>query len=301
MMVVSMLIFGGPTLHYFALALTIGILFGIYSSVFVAAAIVMWLRVKREDLVKAAAKGGDPNDPNAGAVDPERRSPGVESLCNNRAPHQQHPWRPSARAAGLAYQARRVYTEELVKGLPRSGQRGGLLGRRARAGQATPGADPVTADAAARPGGRPQAQRRHLAPGHGRARCSMRCTTRVGASAAGGDAGHTTRKLSLVDDETIEREITHVAPGAGDDGPRRHRVQRPARPRRPARAARGTRPERPPAPPRAGALRHRRLGPRPAARFRRCAMLQAVLHEEFAVLVQEAYHEANSLLVQRTT
>ncbi len=68
MMVVSMLVFGGPTLHYFALALTIGILFGIYSSVFVAAAIVMWLRVKREDLVKAAAKGGDPNDPNAGAV-----------------------------------------------------------------------------------------------------------------------------------------------------------------------------------------------------------------------------------------
>jgi preprotein translocase subunit SecF len=68
MMVVSMLLFGGPTLHHFALALTIGILFGIYSSVFVAAAIVMWLRVKREDLVKASAKGGDPNDPNAGAV-----------------------------------------------------------------------------------------------------------------------------------------------------------------------------------------------------------------------------------------
>jgi preprotein translocase subunit SecF len=68
MMVVSMLIWGGPTLHHFALALTIGILFGIYSSVFVAAAIVMWLRVKREDLVKASAKAGDPNDPNAGAV-----------------------------------------------------------------------------------------------------------------------------------------------------------------------------------------------------------------------------------------
>ena len=68
MMVVSMLLFGGPTLHYFALALTIGILFGIYSSVFVAAAIVMWLGVKREDLVKLSAKGGDPNDPNAGAV-----------------------------------------------------------------------------------------------------------------------------------------------------------------------------------------------------------------------------------------
>ena len=68
MMVLSMLIFGGPTLHYFAMALTIGILFGIYSSVFVAAAIAMWLGVKREDLVKAGAKEIDPNDPNSGAV-----------------------------------------------------------------------------------------------------------------------------------------------------------------------------------------------------------------------------------------
>jgi preprotein translocase subunit SecF len=69
MMVLSMLLFGGPTLHYFAVALTIGILFGIYSSVFVAAAIAMWLGVKREDLVKGSAKEQqDPNDPNAGAV-----------------------------------------------------------------------------------------------------------------------------------------------------------------------------------------------------------------------------------------
>jgi preprotein translocase subunit SecF len=69
MMVLSMLLFGGPTLHYFALALTIGILFGIYSSVFVAAAIAMWLGVKREDLVKSAArKDEDSNDPNAGAT-----------------------------------------------------------------------------------------------------------------------------------------------------------------------------------------------------------------------------------------
>ncbi len=52
MMVLSMLFFGGATLHYFAVALTIGILFGIYSSVFVAAAIAMWLGVKREDLIK---------------------------------------------------------------------------------------------------------------------------------------------------------------------------------------------------------------------------------------------------------
>ncbi|MCD6735320.1 MAG: protein translocase subunit SecF [Burkholderiaceae bacterium] len=55
-MVLSMLLFGGPTLHYFAVALTIGILFGIYSSVFVAAAIAMWLGVKREDLVKPTKK-----------------------------------------------------------------------------------------------------------------------------------------------------------------------------------------------------------------------------------------------------
>jgi preprotein translocase subunit SecF len=68
MMVLSMLMFGGPTLHYFAVALTIGILFGIYSSVFVAAAIAMWLGVKREDLVKAGTKEADPDDPNAGAV-----------------------------------------------------------------------------------------------------------------------------------------------------------------------------------------------------------------------------------------
>jgi preprotein translocase subunit SecF len=54
MMVLSMLFLGGQTLHYFAVALTIGILFGIYSSVFVAAAIAMWLGVKREDLVKPA-------------------------------------------------------------------------------------------------------------------------------------------------------------------------------------------------------------------------------------------------------
>lgn len=71
-MVLSMLLFGGATLHYFAMALTIGILFGIYSSVFVAAAIAMWLGIKREDLIKPASKSeggsGGPDDPNAGAV-----------------------------------------------------------------------------------------------------------------------------------------------------------------------------------------------------------------------------------------
>jgi len=67
-MVLSMLLFGGPTLFYFSLALTIGICFGIYSSVFVAAAMALWLGVKREDLIKPTKTEGDPDDPNAGAV-----------------------------------------------------------------------------------------------------------------------------------------------------------------------------------------------------------------------------------------
>jgi preprotein translocase subunit SecF len=70
LMVLSMLLFGGATLHYFAMALTIGILFGIYSSVFVAASIAMWLGIRREDLIKVTGKKEeeDPNDPNSGAV-----------------------------------------------------------------------------------------------------------------------------------------------------------------------------------------------------------------------------------------
>ncbi|HJU71544.1 MAG TPA: protein translocase subunit SecF, partial [Paucimonas sp.] len=64
MMVLSMMLFGGPTLHYFAIALTIGILFGIYSSVFVAAAVAMWLGVKREDLIKPVKE----KDETGGAV-----------------------------------------------------------------------------------------------------------------------------------------------------------------------------------------------------------------------------------------
>ncbi|CAN1501690.1 protein translocase subunit SecF [Limnohabitans sp. B9-3] len=69
LMVLSMLLFGGATLHYFALALTIGICFGIYSSVFVAAAIAMWLGIQREDLIKTPVKApGDPDDENSGAV-----------------------------------------------------------------------------------------------------------------------------------------------------------------------------------------------------------------------------------------
>ncbi|MGZ0019515.1 protein translocase subunit SecF [Nitrosomonas sp. wSCUT-2] len=56
MVVIAMLLFGGEVLHYFALALTIGILFGIYSSIMVGSSILMLLGVKREDLVKLEKK-----------------------------------------------------------------------------------------------------------------------------------------------------------------------------------------------------------------------------------------------------
>ena len=55
-MVTSMLVFGGPALHYFALALTIGILFGIYSSVLVMAPLVRWLGIRADDMMKPPKK-----------------------------------------------------------------------------------------------------------------------------------------------------------------------------------------------------------------------------------------------------
>jgi len=58
MMVLSIFFFGGETLHHFALALAIGICFGIYSSALVMASLVMWLGVSREDLVKPDKKSG---------------------------------------------------------------------------------------------------------------------------------------------------------------------------------------------------------------------------------------------------
>ena len=66
MMVTTMLLFGGPALHYFALALTIGILFGIYSSVLVASPLVMWLGARREQFVKPTRR--DRRDEHEGAV-----------------------------------------------------------------------------------------------------------------------------------------------------------------------------------------------------------------------------------------
>ena len=65
LMVLAMLIFGGETLHYFALALTIGICFGIYSSVLVAAPLAMWLGVSREHFIKPQKKVEGANDEGA--------------------------------------------------------------------------------------------------------------------------------------------------------------------------------------------------------------------------------------------
>ena len=62
MMVTTMLLYGGPALHYFALALTIGICFGIYSSVLVASPLVMWLGARREQFVKPVRRGRDEHE-----------------------------------------------------------------------------------------------------------------------------------------------------------------------------------------------------------------------------------------------
>lgn len=56
LMVLSMLLFGGEVLHNFSIALTIGILFGIYSSVLVACPIALYLGVSRENLITGAEK-----------------------------------------------------------------------------------------------------------------------------------------------------------------------------------------------------------------------------------------------------
>jgi preprotein translocase subunit SecF len=66
-MATTMLLFGGPALHYFAMALTIGILFGIYSSVLVASPLLMWLGAKRDQFI-VKKKVTDRRDEHEGAV-----------------------------------------------------------------------------------------------------------------------------------------------------------------------------------------------------------------------------------------
>ena len=96
MMVLSILFFGGETLHYFALALTIGICFGIYSSVLVMAPLVMWLGVSREDLVKPERKAGagrreDPALTAAGVrFDLDRSLHGLRRSRTPAPPHADH-------------------------------------------------------------------------------------------------------------------------------------------------------------------------------------------------------------------
>lgn len=63
LMVLSMLLFGGEVLYYFALALTIGIVIGTYSSVLVASPIVMWLGISREDLMPVKKDSAADNRP----------------------------------------------------------------------------------------------------------------------------------------------------------------------------------------------------------------------------------------------
>jgi len=62
LMVFSMLFLGGETLFYFALALTLGIVIGTYSSVLVASPIVMWLGISRENLLPVKKEGTEVDD-----------------------------------------------------------------------------------------------------------------------------------------------------------------------------------------------------------------------------------------------
>jgi hypothetical protein len=197
--------------------------------------------------------------------------------------------------AGLAYQARRVYTEELVKGLPSlvtAVSHWAVAPERA----STQGADPATLmrlrDLAA------DLKRHGVAWHQGMVGALQHALHHGASSTTGGDTLMNTqaRKLSLVDDETIEREITAsrlalaVMDRAGSEfNDLRARV----------------------------ALLERReeLDPNDLLRAHVLARfvidawaeagladtalrdLQPALHEEFAVLVQEAYHEANSMLL----
>ena len=204
-MVLSMLLFGGPTLHYFALALTIGILFGIYSSVFVAAAIAMWLGVKREDLVKSPPREGRRSERS------ERRGGGVESPERARTGHYTLPMATPANSVGTGHAgAARLTASGCSTALPavvQGDRRGGrdaadAAGRRAGNGAQAPRcAEPTTADACPAPGCRHSSTALRNALVHGRV-----VPTRPGDLPLAG-RGRAPQPLSLVDDDTIEREI----------------------------------------------------------------------------------------------
>jgi Protein of unknown function (DUF1631) len=199
-------------------------------------------------------------------------------------------------AAGLAYQARRVYTEELVKGLPPlvtvlinwsiSSERAAAKSDPAQVQRLRDVASDLKKLGVAWHQGMVAALQEALR--HGVAASS------TGGGELGGDTR--TRKLSLVDDATIEREITtsRLALAMMDRAGTEFNDLR-------ARVALLERREE------LGA--HDLLRAHVLARIVTEAWdavgltetalrdLQPILHEEFAVLAQEAYHEANSLLV----
>ena len=293
MMVLSMLIFGGQTLHYFALALTIGILFGIYSSVFVAAAIAMWLGVKREDLITRRGQG-----PRSGG--PERRSGGVESNADS-SPGQisTHPMPTPANPTALAQQARRSYVERLLGGMPAVVQAVDQ-GARTLAGAV---AEPAVA-----------MKRREIIPTLQGAfplwlqgmTTLLRATlatgtvtqTRLGDLPVQSTGNRPGPKLSLVDDDTIEHEIlsSRLALAMMDRASWEFTDLRS----------------------RMNVLEGREeldandiLRPHVLARvvtnswlavplgFDAWRLLHTVLHDEFSHFAEEAYHETNRFLLQR--
>ena len=59
MVVIILLVFGGPSLYIFSLALAVGILFGTYSSIYVAAVLSFDFGLKKEDmLIRQVNKDG---------------------------------------------------------------------------------------------------------------------------------------------------------------------------------------------------------------------------------------------------
>ena len=154
MMVLSILFFGGETLHYFALALAIGICFGIYSSALVMASLVMWAGVSREDLVKPDKKAGAAGAEKISALTRRFRT------CSGRR-HDHHPAllavcaRPDALSPGcaafLAPVCRAVHRDfrgDGARDLPAPARRFAALPRRRRGRQQqlqhpSDGADPL--------------------------------------------------------------------------------------------------------------------------------------------------------------
>ena len=240
MMVLSMLIFGGPTLHYFAVALTIGILFGIYSSIFVAAGIAMWLGVKREDFVKVGAKDKE--------VDPERSlTPG--RWCRVKSHHDPHESTDPAAAMAtgesplnLASQARRLYTEELVKGLVAMVQATldsarALLDKPAEHQAQQRRRDLVQALMSRGPNLAPRHRQRPAPSDAGRWRVGLA----PGRLAA---AGQCRQPLVAGGRRHHRARDRHLAAGVGHHGPRQLGVRRPAFARGPPGRPRRTRPAR---------------------------------------------------------